>query len=119
MIKDFIEQINLKLKEIVDIEVRYKDTSLTDNYTIFDIDIFNKSYERVDGQIVTDLRYSNIMELLDIQDKVIKALDNWHYAGDKTSASVYFVILNDLSSVTDKQYWSELRFEFQLRWRDI
>ncbi|HSH36083.1 hypothetical protein [Schnuerera sp.] len=118
MIKDFIQQINLKLNELSDVNVRYKYTSLTDNYILFDIDIFDKSYARVDGQIVIDLRYSNIMELLNVQNKIIKLLDKWHYAKEETSASVYFVILNDLSSITDKQYWNELRFEFQLRWRD-
>lgn len=114
MIKDFIRQINLKLADLEE-TIRYKSTSLTDNYTIFNIDIFNKSYARVDGQIVVDLRYSDTMKLLEVQDNIISLLDKWHYAGEETSASVYFVILNDLSSITDKQSWHELRFEFQLR----
>lgn len=117
MIADFIKQIQTRLSTI-DADIYFKKTSKADNYIVFDVDVFNKSYARVDGQIVVDLRYSDIMQLLSVQDSVIAVLDRWHYAGVETSASVYFSILNDLSSITDEQHYNELRFEFQLRWEE-
>lgn len=118
MIKDFVREINLRLNTLNE-DVYFRKTSKASDYTLFKLEIFNKSYERVDGQVVIDLRYGDTMKLLGLQDEVIKLMDKWHYANQDTSASVYFVTANDLSNITDKQDWFELRFEFQLRWRDI
>lgn len=115
MIRDFITQINLKLGELIDIESRYKTTSLTDNYIVFDVDVFDSTDGKVVGQIVMDVKYADIMKLLEVQDNAKDLLDRWTYISDKTFASVYFSIINDLSKKMNKQYWHELRFDFTLR----
>lgn len=117
MVSDFIKQVATRLNTI-DADIYFKKTTKADNYVVFDVDVFNKSYARVDGQLVIDVRYSDIMQLLSVQDAIIGVLDGWHYSGLETSASVYFSILNDLSSITDEQHYNELRFEYQLRWEE-
>jgi hypothetical protein len=116
MVKEFIKAITTQLKT-TGRSVYYKTTSATTDYVLFDVEIFDKSFARADGQIVVDVRYSDIMDLLTVQDEVIAALDNYSYSDENTSANIDFVILNDLSSITDEQYFNELRFEFKLRWR--
>lgn len=117
MIKDFVKQITAQL-ETTGADVYFKDTSKDNDYILFNVEIYDKSYARSTGQIKVDVRYADVMSLLDMQDAVILALDNWHYANDTTAAQMDFVILNDLSSVPNKQHFSELRFEFILRWEE-
>ncbi len=115
MIKDFVKQIQTKLNT-TSADAYFKKTSQIDNYVLFNVEIFDKSWARVDGHIVMDIRYSDIMQLLTVTDEMIASLDNWTYSNTETSAQVDFTILNDLSSIPDEQYYNELRFEFILRW---
>lgn len=114
MIEDLILNVTQRL-ETVEINSFYKSTSLTDNYIVFEMEVFDKSYQRVDGQIVVDLRYENVMDLLAMQERVINALDKWKYISEKTSCNVFGYIINDLSSIATNNFYHEIRFEFQLR----
>jgi len=112
MIKDFIKEIQSRLEGIGD--VFYKTTSKTSDFISWDFEIYDKSYGKYIGQIVIDVKYDDIMDILNTQQLIINALQNYTYCSETSSASVYGLILNDMSDMSTKKYYSELRFEFDL-----
>ena len=112
MIKDFIAQLQLQLASIGDIY--YKQTSKTTDYIVWNFEIYTKSYDRYEGQIIVDIVFDNIMTLLDKQELVKSKLENFIYCTETSSASVYGLILNDLSSIETDKHHHEMRFEFKL-----
>lgn len=87
-------------------------TSDTDNYVVVDLEVFNQGYGRIEGQITCNLRFSDYMELIDIEDLVINSLNDYTYANANSGADFNFTILNDLSNYADIVYDKEIIFEF-------
>jgi len=111
--KDFIKQLQAKLNEL-SADTFYKTTSKTTDYITFEIEVYDKSYDRYTGQVIIEVRYVDIMDVLNYQDQVITLLDDWNYATSDSAADLSLVIINDLSNIDEKQYVQELRFEFNL-----
>lgn len=115
--KDLKLQIRTELNDALQAEypdytVYLGTTSETDNFITIDLDIYDQAYGRMTGQAVCNLAFSNLTELLDIEDLVINTLNNWTYANSNSGASLTFVIRNDLSNYAEIKHDVELAFEF-------
>lgn len=112
MIKDFIKEVQARLTGIGD--VFYKTTSQVSDFILWDFEIYDKDYDKYVGQIVVDVKYDDINDILTKQQLIIDALQDYTYCTEVSSASIYGLILNDMSDMATKKYYSELRFEFSL-----
>ncbi len=109
--KDFIREIKSQL-DTLNADVYYKKTSKTENYIIYELEVYNKSFDRFEGQLIVEIRYKDIMDILDYQEQVIDLLDDYSYSTELSSATLNLAIINDISSIDDTNYVQELRFEF-------
>lgn len=137
MIDDLIKQVNSKLSndlnpvwnnEATEWQNMYttwngftlnylttNDPNKSNDYVIFNIEIFDKSYARYDGQVIINIRAKHEMAMIVMQEVIINSLDNYTYANEKSSANFNFTILNDISKLDKNIFEKQIIFEFMAR----